>query len=425
MKSQKRFKIITIFCFILLLVILGGTKGYQVFNHIQEGKKKGPPPTTVSTKIVESSIWERSISSVASLVASEGAILSSEVSGVISKIHQFPTSSVEKGDLLIELDTQVEDAELLASQARAWEAKKSLDRASFLAPRQASSRSELDQAEATYKAREAEVEAVKAKISRKRIRAPFSGKIGIRLVNEGEYVSQGTPLLPLYKIDELFADFSIPQDKSGYIKLGQNIKLNIIERIGSESQNAEVFRTGVINIEFALKILPISKNNSYDKNQEEIEIAEIASQAVLEKRTKHFPIVYGSSICQKTHFYKEDLTNKSKAFQGGETKSHILFSELASCDLKQYLKKVNPSKAEKEYIYNQCMKAISDMHTILKVCHNDLHFGNFLLLPDKNPFGYIILIHDFGMAEYREEYRDLDYKMFEEEIQVSCLNSTI
>ncbi len=191
----------------------------------------------------------------------------------------------------------------------------------------------------------------------------------------------------------------------------EEISFNIIERIGSPSQNGEVYRTELL----ALKALPII---DYDKNQKEMEIAELASQAVLEKRTEHFPIVYGFTICEKTRFYNEELNKK------GETKSHILFSELASCDLKQYLKKVKPSKAEKEYIYNQCMKAISDMHTILKVCHNDLHFGNFLLLPDKNSFGYIILIHDFGMSEYRDEYKDLDYKMFEEEM-AGYLNSSI
>lgn len=193
-----------------------------------------------------------------------------------------------------------------------------------------------------------------------------------------------------------------------------NLSLDVIERIGSGSQNGEVYRTS----ELALKVLPISKKNSYDKNQKEIEIAELASQAVLEKRTIHFPIVYGSAICEKTRFYNDDYTNLSLVFQNGKTKSHILFSELASCDLRQYLKKVKPNEVEKEYIRKQCLKAISDMHTILKICHNDLHFGNFLLLPDKNEFGYIILIHDFGTAELREEYRELDYHMFEEESKI-------
>ena len=196
-----------------------------------------------------------------------------------------------------------------------------------------------------------------------------------------------------------------------------NIKLNIIERIGSNSQNAEVYYIRIKKNELALKILPISKNDSYDKNQKEIDIAELASQAVLENRTKHFPILYGSNICEETQFYNDDYTSASQVFQNGSSKSHILFSELASCDLKQYLRKVKPNNTEKNYIREQCMKAISDMHSILKVCHNDLHFGNFLLLPDKNPFGYIILIHDFGMAEIREEYRELDYQMFMEEYQ--------
>ena len=224
--SPKWVRIISIISVLVIIVLIGSIKAFQILGHIKEGKKKGPPPTTVSTQVTHSEDWELSVSAVTSLTATEGAILATEVSGTIANIHSYNSPEIEKGALLIELDSQVEEAELASSEARVWEAKKALDRATFLAPRQASSKSELDQAEATYRARKAEALSLQAKIERKKIRAPFSGIAGIRLVNVGEYVSQGTPIIPLYKTDPLFSDFSIPQDKSDLIKVGQKAYLS-------------------------------------------------------------------------------------------------------------------------------------------------------------------------------------------------------
>lgn len=210
-----------------LLIILAVTKVVQIMGHIEEGKKKGPPPTTVSTLIVHATSWQPNLSLVTSLSAAEGAMLSAETAGVIASIPAEDGALVEAGTLLLELDTTVERAELTAAEARTWEAKKALDRASFLAPRQASSRSELDQAEATFRARKAEAAAIEAKIARKQIRAPFRGRLGIRQVNMGAYVSPGTPIIPLYQLDTVFADFSVPQDKVGAISVGQPVSMTL------------------------------------------------------------------------------------------------------------------------------------------------------------------------------------------------------
>lgn len=199
-----------------------------------------------------------------------------------------------------------------------------------------------------------------------------------------------------------------------------NISIDINQRIGSDSKNGEVYMGKIVYSNFAIKVLPIINDNSFEKNRNEIAIAELASQMVLENRTIHFPIVYGYDLCENTIFYNEKFTNKSKRYQNNETKSHILIMELGCCDLKQYLKNNNISKKEKDYIKKQCLQAIDDMHRLLGVCHNDLHLANFLLLPSENKtavYGYIILIHDFGSADFRKEYCNLDYEFFEEQFK--------
>lgn len=215
---------------LVVLAILAITKVMQVIGHIEEGKKKGPPPTTVSTLVAQSAEWTPSLSLVGSLSAVEGAMLSAETAGIVARIHVDKPGIVEAGTLLVELDTTVEQAELAAAEARTWEAKKTLDRAAFLAPRQASSRSELDQAEATFRARKAEAAAIEAKIARKQIRSPFRGQLGIRQVNLGAYVSPGTPIIPLYQLDTIHADFAVPQDRVADIKIGQSVSLTTTER---------------------------------------------------------------------------------------------------------------------------------------------------------------------------------------------------
>lgn len=217
----------------VILAVLAVTKVMQVIGHIEEGKKKGPPPTTVSTLVAQSAEWAPSLSLVASLSAVDGAMLSAETAGIVSQVHTDKPGIVETGTLLVELDTTVEKAELAAAEARTWEAKKTFDRAAFLAPRQASSRSELDQAEATFRARKAEAAAIEAKIARKQIRAPFRGELGIRQVNLGAYVSPGTPIIPLYQLDTVHADFAIPQDRLADVRIGQPVSLSVSERVGT------------------------------------------------------------------------------------------------------------------------------------------------------------------------------------------------
>ncbi len=222
-------------------------------------------------------------------------------------------------------------------------------------------------------------------------------------------------------IENIEDRFKLYSHITNYLDDAENlcdISSNVKQRIGSDSKNGEVYMLEIEDNSFALKVLPIINDDSVEKNRNEIAISELASQMVLENRTIHFPIVYGYDLCENTIFYNEKFTNNSKRYQNNDTKSHILIMELGCCDLKQYLKNNDVSRKEKDYIKKQCYQAIDDMHRLLGVCHNDLHLANFLLLPFENKYGYIILIHDFGSADFRKEYCTLDYEFFEEQFEL-------
>ena len=181
----------------------------------------------------------------------------------------------------------------------------------------------------------------------------------------------------------------------------------LVNRIGSESQNGEVYTNNIPNS--ALKILPITQDSKYSVNAFEIEIATRASQLVLEGVSPHFPIVYEFGYCENFIGYNHS-----------DISVHFLISERASCDLESFLnrKRFNNSLTSelKQMIKTQCLKAISDMHKYLGICHNDLHLRNFLVM--ENEQGEIlVLIHDFRSAEYRETYQNLDYEFFEREFK--------
>lgn len=193
-------------------------------------------------------------------------------------------------------------------------------------------------------------------------------------------------------------DFSYQQRYRRALESSKILKSSyeLINRMGSESQNGEVYLNNVPNS--VLKVLP----KSFDINQNEIKIAGAASHLVLSGSSPHFPLLHDYGICK--NFTGHNHTN---------IPVHFLVSERASCDLEQYFKRnPNISEEKKHNIKNQCLRAISHMHKYLKVCHNDLHLRNFLVMENDRE-DILVLIHDFGSAEFRETYQNLDYEFFE------------
>ena len=171
------------------------------------------------------------------------------------------------------------------------------------------------------------------------------------------------------------------------------------ERIGSESTMGEVYRWKGI----AVKVMPINSDLSYDINAKEIEIAILLSDLVRGKTSKYFPIVFGDKFCYKTFFYNHTNSlymKQSKIYQDKkDIASHLLFSQLAYTDLKNYLEKY-PSLPFEELneIILQVLKGIRDMQINYNIIHNDLHLGNILVLNNPQKSKLQLLIHDFGKS---------------------------
>jgi membrane fusion protein (multidrug efflux system) len=220
----KKF-IIVLSGFLAVVLLLGAVKVAQIKE--MSSVSHVPPPTAVTTAEAQTVEWHPYISAIGTLAPVEGATLSADADGIVSRIVAGSGSAVKAGDLLVELDTSVEVAQLAASEARANLAKISFERNKDLWDRNASAKAEYDAADAGYKQAVADVEALKALIAKKQVRAPFDGRVGIRLANVGQFVARGKPLLPLQKLDPMYVNFAVPQRYLPAVANGQEIEIKI------------------------------------------------------------------------------------------------------------------------------------------------------------------------------------------------------
>ena len=136
-----------------------------------------------------------------------------------------PARWYRKGDLLVRLDTSLEEAQLRALEAQEELAKLNLTRERTLRSQNMVSQAELDAAEATLKQTQGNADAVRATIEKKTIRAPFAGRLGIRLVNLGQYLDTGKPIVSLQSLTPIYADFSLPQQELARLKTGMSVRV--------------------------------------------------------------------------------------------------------------------------------------------------------------------------------------------------------
>jgi membrane fusion protein (multidrug efflux system) len=191
--------------------ILAAIKTLQIMAAISEGKRHGPPPQAVTTVVASKDKWRDRFTTVGSFAAVKGATLSTQESGNVVRIGFESGEKVTEGQVLIELDRSVEEANLQGALARLDLAKQNLARAQTLRTQSAVSAANFEDAQARAKQAESEVRSIRGVIERKTILAPFAGRAGIRVVNVGQYVTAGTPLVPLYSVDPLHFNFAVPQ----------------------------------------------------------------------------------------------------------------------------------------------------------------------------------------------------------------------
>ena len=208
-----------------LFLIIAGIKGLQFYTMIKAGKAMVLPPTTVTSAKVKMGDWVPMLTAVGSISPVQGATISAELAGTVSNVGFQSGTPVKKGDVLIELDASAEQAQLRSAQADAELAKADFERARGLAERKVISQAEMDSAAAKYSQKKAGVDNMQSLIDKKVIHAPFDGMAGIREVNVGQMVPVGQKLVTLQALDQVFVDFSLPQQQLGDVKVDLPVKV--------------------------------------------------------------------------------------------------------------------------------------------------------------------------------------------------------
>ncbi len=221
--SMKKNIIIAIIILLAVVGIIAGIKALQIGALMS----MEPPDmtATVTAAVVEPQRWESVLTSVGSLTAVQGVVVSAEVAGKVVKIAFEPGTMVQKGDLLLQQDIVAETAQLRSAEASLELARVEFGRAKRLLKEQTYSKSAYDNADAQLKQSSAQADNIKAAIAKRTIRAPFSGALGIRLVNLGEMLSVGDDIVSLQSLDPVFANFSLPQKHHSKIYKGLLVRI--------------------------------------------------------------------------------------------------------------------------------------------------------------------------------------------------------
>ncbi len=223
----KKVLIYTLVVFGLLVVVvaLGGTKVLQFSTMGAAGAAFVPPPETVTVAVVKEEPWENTLTSTGSLVAVQGVTVGAEMPGKIEKIAFIAGATVAAGDLLVQLDVSNELAQLRSAEAASDLAKLNFERARALRDKNSNAASELDVAEAQAKQAAAGADGLRAIIAKKTIRAPFAGRLGLRLVNLGQILKDGEPIVTLQTLDPIFVNFSLPQQRLAALAVGTTVRV--------------------------------------------------------------------------------------------------------------------------------------------------------------------------------------------------------
>jgi len=222
---------------VVVLALLGGLgffKYRQISAAIAQGKSYAPPPTAVTTLVVKRETWPSTLNVIGTAEAIHGVTVSADLPGTVDKINFESGQQVKEGDILVELDTRQERAQLAAAQADYELAKITYGRQQQLVKEGVLARTEYDNASAQQKSTEAKVGEIRASIDRKTIRAPFNGVLGLRQVNLGQYLAAGQAIISLQALNPIYVNFGVPQQSTPQLKVGRALKIRSDDLPGVE-----------------------------------------------------------------------------------------------------------------------------------------------------------------------------------------------
>ncbi|MGE5175931.1 MAG: efflux RND transporter periplasmic adaptor subunit [Hyphomicrobiales bacterium] len=223
---MKKKLLLTLTGLLLFVVAVGIVKFLEIRAAIAQYASYQPPPDAVTTVVARQTRWTATIDAVGTVDAVHGVTVSADLPGIVQSIAFESGRRVREGDVLVRLDTRQERAQLEAAQAQRDLTRLDLERSRQLLEKGVVSQAEYDQRDAAAKQAAARVGEIEATIARKQIRAPFSGVLGIRQVNVGEYLDGGAPVVPLQSMDPVYVDFAVPQQDARDLRVGTEIRVS-------------------------------------------------------------------------------------------------------------------------------------------------------------------------------------------------------
>ena len=226
----------------VVIMALGFAKFRQIESAVHAGAFQ-PPPEAVTSIVTQREQWPASMTAIGTIEAVHGVMVSADLPGTVARINFDSGKAVREGEILVELDTGQERAQLASLEAQRDLAKVNFGRMQELVNAGVISRMDYDQATAQQKATEANVAEIRATIDRKTIRAPFSGILGIRKVNLGQYLPAGSPVVSNQSLNPIYVNVGVPQQAAAQVHVGRNL------RVTTEDVAGKVFAGSVTAID--------------------------------------------------------------------------------------------------------------------------------------------------------------------------------
>jgi membrane fusion protein (multidrug efflux system) len=233
----------------VVLAALGFVKFKQFQAAAGQAAAFQPPPEAVTTIVAKHENWPASLTVIGTTAAVQGVTVSADLPGIVARISFQSGRAVREGEVLVELDTRQEQAQLTAAEAQRDLAQVNFERMKGLVVDGAISKADFDRAAAEQKETEARVGEIRATIARKTIRAPFSGILGIRQVNLGQYLSAGDPIVALQSLHPIYVNFGVPQQDTSRIRLGGTLHVSADDAGGAEFTGRVTAMDSVVNQE--------------------------------------------------------------------------------------------------------------------------------------------------------------------------------
>ncbi|PKF49835.1 efflux RND transporter periplasmic adaptor subunit [Enterovibrio nigricans] len=215
---------------VVAVLAFGTVIGFNLFvnNKIETALANLPEPVyPVTVQKLAPTVWPQGIQAIGFIEPNQGVNVSNEVSGIVTAINFENGASIESGAVLVNLDSSVQQADLKAQQVQLPSARDDYLRLQKLYKERSVSEQSLESAQSKYQAMQANIESLQATIAQREIKAPFTGQLGIRNVNLGQYVSAGTDIVRLDDLSSMRVRFSIPQADIGKISIAQPISLTV------------------------------------------------------------------------------------------------------------------------------------------------------------------------------------------------------